>query len=181
MVLTALKNLIGALVSINYTELPEKTDTGLRKYIKDDETILLTLLDYRARYAAPRWVDSNTFFNSWFILTCSRIIIARNSSEFKRFRDIPLSGITQILYELDYSKPRISITSPGTEDIIEFPEAASALCAGLEERIEEARSLLSETQVKPDKDEFILCTNCGSKILKHSKFCSECGSRLHSA
>lgn len=181
MVIPLLKNLMSALVSTNYTELPEKLDAGLRKYIRDDETILVTLLDYRARYSAPRWVDSNTYYNSWFILTCSRIIIAKNSSGFQRFRDIPLSGITQIHYELDNPKSKISITSPGMEDIIEFPEAASELCTGLEEMIEEARLILSKSQVKPDKDEFILCTKCGSKILRQSKFCSECGSRLHSA
>ena len=68
MVIPVLKNLIDALVSTNYTELPGKLDAGLRKYIRDDETILVTLLDYRARYTAPRWVDSNILNFSGLIL-----------------------------------------------------------------------------------------------------------------
>ena len=179
-IMEAVKNLIGILETRNYTEIPHGIRTGVEKYIIEEEGILFTLLDWRAVYKAPKFVDSNTFFNSWFILTSHRIIIARNSSVFKRFRDIPLSGISQIFYELDYSNPRITIASPGHEDIIEFPKQASHHCTGLEEIINEAignaRVMLKNF---PDGD-FIYCGACSGRILRGSHYCSECGAKLHS-
>jgi len=173
-----IKDFVGSIVTHNYTELPEKIQTGVNKYLKDDERILLTLLDYRAIYRAPKFIDSNTFFNSWFILTNHRIIIARNSSTFRRFRDIPLSDITQIFYELDNTEPRISITTPGNEDIIEFMKVGAAHCEGLDKKIDIAIENAKKQNTKTGTDEFILCSKCGSKVLGQSKYCSECGSRL---
>jgi len=177
-IVNAIKDFMGSLVTHNYTELPEKIQAGLNKYLKDDEEILLTLLDYRAIYRAPRFIDSNTFFNSWLILTNDRIIIARNSSTFKRFRDIPLTDITQIFYELDNTEPRISITTPGKEDVIEFMRAASAHCEGLEKEIDSAIENAKSRKLHAGKDDFVLCNKCGSQVLSESKYCSECGSRL---
>ncbi len=179
-IVNAIKDFMGNLVTQNYTELPERIQTGLNKYLKDDEKILLTLMDYRAIYRAPKFVDSNTFFNSWFILTNDRIIIARNSSNFKRFRDIPLLDITQIFYEIDNTEPRISITTPGKEDIIEFMRAASAHCQDLEKVIDGAIENAKSRKRHTGKDDFVLCSKCGSQVLSESKYCSECGSRLDS-
>jgi len=179
-IVNAIKDFMGNLVTQNYTELPERIQTGLNKYLKDDEKILLTLLDYRAIYRAPKFVDSNTFFNSWFILTNDRIIIARNSSNFKRFRDIPLLDITQIFYEIDNTEPRISITTPGKEDVIEFMRAASAHCQDLEKVIDGAIENSKSRKLHTGKDDFVLCSKCGSQVLSESKYCSECGSRLDS-
>ena len=89
-IVNAIKDFMDSLVTHSYTELPERIKTGLNKYLKDDEEILVTLSNYRAVYRAPKFLDSNTFYSSWFILTNDRIVIARNSSNFKRFRDIPL-------------------------------------------------------------------------------------------
>jgi len=177
-IVNAIKDFMGGLVTNNYTELPERIKTGLNKYLNDDEEILLTLLDYRAIYRAPRFIDSNTFFNSWFVLTSDRIIIARNSSHFKRFRDIQLNDITQIFYELDNTEPRISITTPGNEDIVEFMKAASAHCQELDKRIDGAIEDAKARKIQAGKEEFVLCKKCGSKVLSQSKYCSECGSRL---
>jgi len=177
-IVETIKDFVGSMVTHNYTELPEKIQTGVNKYLKDDEKIILTLLDYRAIYRAPKFIDSNTFFNSWFILTNYRILIARNSSSFKRFRDIPLSDITQIFYELDATEPRISITTPGNEDIIEFMRASAEHCEGLDKKIDLAIENAKSLKTKTANDEHILCKKCGSKVLSHSKYCSECGSRL---
>ena len=177
-IVNAIKDFMGSLVTHNYTELPQRIQTGLDKYLKDNEEILFTLLDYRAIYRAPRFIDSNTFFNSWLILTNDRIIIARNSSTFKRFRDIPLTDITQIFYELDNTEPRISITTPGKEDVIEFMRAASAHCEGLDKKIDSAIEQAKIRKTQSGEDEFVLCNKCGSKLLSHSKYCSECGSRI---
>jgi hypothetical protein len=176
-IMDAVKNLMGMLETKNYSELPPGIREGVLKYINRGETILVTLLDWRAMYKAPKFVDSNTFFNSWFILTSRRIIIARNSSGFKRFRDIPLKEITQIFYELDNKEPRISIVSPGHEDIIDFPRQTSHLCADLEERINSA--IANSRNIKEDflGADYIQCAGCGSSIPQGSHFCPECGAK----
>lgn len=177
-IVESIKDFFGNMITHNYTELPEKIQLGVNDYLKDDEHIILTLLDYRAIYKAPKFMDSNTFFNSWFILTDKRILIARNSSTFKRFRDIPLSAITQILYELDTSEPRITITTPGNEDIIEFTRACAEHCVDLDKKIDRAIEDAKAQNTNSTDLEHILCKKCGSKILSESKYCSECGSRL---
>lgn len=177
-IVDSIRDFMGSIITNNYTELPEKIQTGVNKYINEDENIILTLLDYRAIYRAPKFIDSNTFFNSWFILTDQRIIIARNSSTFKRFRDIPLSEITQIFYELDNTEPRISITTAGNEDIIEFMKAGAEHCENLDKKIDLAIEKAKNKKVANIDEEHILCKKCGSKILSQSKYCSECGFRL---
>jgi hypothetical protein len=178
-IMSAVKNIIGMFEMRNRSELPHGIKKGVEKYIKEEESILVTLLSWRAIYKAPKFIDSNTYFRTWFILTSHRIIIARNSSGFKRFRDIPLSGISQIFYELDYSKPRITIASPGHEDIIEFPKQVSHHCAGLEEIINAAIGKARVMLQNSPEGEFIHCGACGGRILRRSHYCSECGAKLH--
>ena len=177
-IVSAIKDFVGSLVITNYTELPARIQVGLDKYLKEDEEILVTLLDYRAIYRAPRFIDSNTFFNSWFILTTDRIIIARNSSRFRRFRDIPLNEITQIFYELDNTEPRISITTPGNEDVIEFMKAGAAHCHDLDKKIDSAIENAKTRKTTTVSNDYISCNKCGSKVHSESKYCSECGSRI---
>jgi len=177
-IVSVIKDLMGSLVTRNYTVLPESVQIGLNKYLIDGENIIITLLNHRAVYKAPKFIDSNTFFYSWFILTGERIIIAKNSSKFKRFRDIPLTDITQIFYELDETEPRISITTPGNEDIIEFTRAGAEHCENLDIQINLAIENAKTINSKTVNDEYILCKKCGSKVLSQSKYCSECGSRI---
>ncbi len=174
-----IKNAFSPLVTRNYTELPNKVKAGVDKYLTDGEVILLTLRNHRAIHKAPIWLDSNTFFNSWFILTNYRIIIARSSSEFKRFRDIPLNEISQISYELDNQDPKISITSPGKEDVIEFTKGASLHCEGMDTKLNEAMRDAKKLRNPSTKDS-VVCNKCASKIPSTSKFCPECGSRIGS-
>ena len=178
MILNALKTFISIFGTRNYTELPQGIRKGLEKYLNNGENILITLLDFRAIYKAPTFLESNTFFNSWFILTNNRVIIARNSSGFKRFRDIPLDTITQIYSELDNMDPKITINSPGNEDIIEFPKQTSEHCATLEKSLRDAIENVKNSHTEPGDMDFIFCPKCGSKTLKTGHFCSECGSRL---
>ena len=177
-IVSTIKDLVGSLVTRNYTELPESVQIGLNKYLNDGEQIIITLLNYRAIYKAPKFIDCNTFFQSWFILTDDRIIIARNSSKFKRFRDISLTDITQIFYELDETEPKISITTPGNEDIIEFMRAGAEHCKNLDMQINLAIENAKTINSKGVNYEYILCKKCGSKVLSQSKYCSECGSRI---
>ena len=179
-IMESIKNMLGYFVTSNYTELPERIKTGIEKYIGPDEAILLTLRNYRAIYRAPRWIDSNTFFNSWMVLTDSRIIIARNSSKFKRFRDIPLTEITQIFYELDQDEPRLTITSPGKEDVIQFTRGGAPYCKGLDTKINAAMATAKEKKKHAVDDTSVTCNKCGSKVPAESKYCPECGARMGS-
>src|SRR3970282_1909648 len=115
-----LQNYLNKLDNQNITELPLGLKSGLTKYLSRDEDLLFTLRDFRAIYKAPRWIDSNTFFNSWFILTNKRIIIAKNSSSFKRFRDIPHNKISQIDYETGLLESKLIIHYPGPVERLDF-------------------------------------------------------------
>ena len=175
---STIKDLIGSLVTQNFTELPETIHSGLINYLNEEEHIIITLLNHRAIYKAPKFIDSNTFFHSWFILTSDRIIIVRNSSGFKRFRDIRLADITQMYYELDETEPKIYITTPGNEDIIEFMRAGAEHCKNLDKLIDDAIESAKNRKTVHINDKHILCNKCGSQVLSQSKYCSECGSRM---
>jgi hypothetical protein len=159
----------------NFTELPSGVKSGLANYLRSGEEILFTLRNFRAIYKAPRWLDSNTFFNSWLILTNNRVIIAKNSSSFKKFRDIPLSEVKQIDYEMGALESRLTIESPGTVDIIEFLREARKLSEDLSQIINKA---LENFRQSGQPVSLIFCFKCGNKVPQGSKFCSECGERL---
>jgi hypothetical protein len=165
-----LLNYINKVDNQTITELPIGIKSGLTKYVTGDEEVLFTLRDFRAIYKAPRWIDSNTFFNSWFILTNKRIIIARNSSSFKRFRDIPYNSISQVDYETGLLESRLVIHSPRSVDIIEFIGEARKHSEGLDQRLNGV--------IKSTVFETVICANCERKLPIGSKFCSECGSKL---
>jgi hypothetical protein len=159
----------------NFTELPSGIKTGLAKYLKPDEEILFTLLNFRAIYKAPALMDSNTFFNSWFILTNRRIIVAKNSSSFNKFRDISHNAIDQIHYETGALESKLIINSPGTVDIIEFLRESRIYREDLDIRVNSAIEEAKRSGKHPGVSDIIFCSQCGSKIPKESKFCSECG------
>jgi len=177
-ILERLKKYINGQKEHNFTELPPRAKNGLLKYLKQGEEVLFTVRNFRAIYKAPRWLDSNTFFNSWFILTNQRIIIAKNSSSFKRFRDIPLDTIKQTDYEREALESRLTIHSPGGVDIIEFLREARGFCEDLEEKVNRALEGARKRGEYLQSLDLVLCFRCNSKIPKGSKFCSECGIRL---
>ncbi|HEY7534887.1 MAG TPA: PH domain-containing protein [Thermodesulfobacteriota bacterium] len=165
-----LQNYLNNIDDLNITELPPSILSGLTKYLTRNEQLILALRDFRAIHKAPRWIDSNTFFNSWFIVTSKRIIIAKNSSSFKRFRDIPHNKISQVDYETGLLESRLIVHSPRTVDIIEFIGEAQKQSEGLDQKINKIiEDAISET---------LICVNCESKIPSGSKFCYECGSKL---
>ncbi len=152
------------------TDLPLGTKSGLTKYLLPDEEVLFTLKDFRAIYKAPRWLDSNTFFNSWFILTNKRTIIAKNSSSFKRFRDIHHNKISQIEYETGLLESRLIIHTPRTVDIIEFIGEAKKCSEGIDQKMNRViENVISDT---------VYCLKCETEMPKGSKFCLECGEKI---
>lgn len=171
----AVKEYIGRLESKNLNQLSPALQTGLEKNLTSDEEIILTLRNYRAKYDAPSWMDSNTYFNSWFILTSQRILILRNSSSFTLFRDISLDEISRINYEMERLEPRISIISPGKEDRIDFFKEALKHCEHFDKKINDAVDKARQRTRSTMDAETIFCFNCGTKIPKISNFCSDCG------
>lgn len=162
----------------NFTELPASLQSGLSNYLTNGEDVLITLRNYRAIYKAPKWRDSNTFFNSWFILTSHRVLILRNSSSFKMFRNIPLEFISETNYEMDRSEPQIKFSSHDREDIIEFSKRSINYCKKIENKVKDALANVTILQKDSPDSETIHCHNCGTKILRHSIFCFRCGTKL---
>ncbi len=162
----------------NFTQLPPGAKNDLSKYLKRDEEILFIVRNFRAIYKAPRWVDSNTFFNSWLILTNQRIMIAKNSSSFKRVREILLNNISQTDYETEISESKLTIHSPGTVDIIEFFRESRTYCEGLEQKVSEALENARQSGGHSQTLDTVFCDGCGRKVPSQSKFCSECGVKL---
>ncbi|HML96339.1 MAG TPA: PH domain-containing protein [Thermodesulfobacteriota bacterium] len=172
------KGLVEKLQGGSFTEPPDGIAEGLRKRLGEGEEVLFTLLNWRAMRKAPTFTDSNTYFSSWFILTAKRIIIARNSSELKTFREIPLNGITDIHYELDRSEPRVTITTPGNVDKIEFQKRAAGHASELEGLLKAVIAEARRSAPVAAEGEIVLCGGCGSGIPKTSRFCPECGVRI---
>lgn len=174
----SIQGVINKLESRNFTELPRELNGSLSSYLSPGEEILLTLRNYRAIYKAPKWIDSNTYFNSWFILTDRRILILRNSSSFKLFRDIALDEVSRTLYEMEKLEPRLTIISPGKEDRIEFVSEVTKHCEDIGKKVNEALEKSRQySQLSREKDT-MYCPNCGSKIPRKSNFCPECGTSL---
>ena len=174
----SIRGLINKLETKNFTELPPELNGSLSSYLSPGEEILLTLRNYRAIYKAPQWIDSNTYFNSWFILTDQRILILRNSSSLKIFRDIALDEVTRTLYEMEKLEPRITIISPGKEDRIDFLSEVTKHCENIGKKLNEAlEKNRQNSQLSTEKDT-MYCPNCGSKIPRQSNFCPECGDPL---
>jgi hypothetical protein len=174
----SIEGLINKLESKNFTELPSELNGSLSSYLSPGEEILLTLRNYRAIYKAPTWIDSNTYFNSWFILTDQRIIILRNSSSFKMFRDIALDEVTRTLYEMEKLEPRLTIISPGKEDRIEFVSEVTKHCEDIGKKVNEALEKSRQLSQLSTEKNTICCSNCGSKVPRKSNFCPECGRSL---
>ncbi len=174
----SIQGLINKLESKNVTELPSELNGSLSSYLSPGEEILLTLRNYRAIYKAPNWIDSNTYFNSWFILTDRRILILRNSSSFTMFRDIALDEVSRTHYEKEKLEPCITIISPGKEDRIEFRREVTKHCEDIGKKVNEAlKTSRQNSQLSGEKDT-MYCPNCGNKIPRKSNFCSECGESL---
>lgn len=159
------------------TELPPELRSGLVNYLGPGEEILFALRSFRAVYKPPKWIDSNTFFNSWFILTNERIIIARNSSSFKKFRDIFLNEIRRIDYETGALESKLTIESPDTVDTIEFFREVREYAQGLREKVKEALENARRTKEYTMASGLMTCSKCGGEVPKTSKFCPECGEK----
>ncbi|MFQ5786872.1 MAG: zinc-ribbon domain-containing protein, partial [Thermodesulfobacteriota bacterium] len=102
----------------------------------------------------------------------------RNSSSLKIFRDIPLDDIHRTNYEMNRLEPRITFVSYSEEDRIDFLNESIKHLEGIDETINKALVTAREIKEKSGARVTMFCFNCGSKIPRKSKFCSECGKNL---
>lgn len=161
------------------TEVPKKVAQGMAEYINEDEEPLFKLRSFRAVYSAPSWLESNQFFSTWVVVTSKRLMILKNSSVFKLFRDIPLGSIEGLNYEFEPRQYRITIKSPHKTDILEFTGYAITFCPELR-RILGTVCTHSEIIGKAQKPSpgINYCYFCGFRLPNPANFCPECGKKL---
>ncbi|MGQ0792952.1 MAG: zinc ribbon domain-containing protein [Deltaproteobacteria bacterium] len=175
---SAIKNYIASMKRQTLAELPAGLKSGLYASLAAGEEVLFILRDFRAMHKAPRWVDSNTWFNSWFILTSARVIVAKNASSLKKLRDIPHDIITRWDVDIADAEPKVTIWTATTEDSVEFSKESKGFAAGLDkilaDAVEKSRKAAERFQILDSA----LCFKCGAKIPRKSNFCPECGQKL---
>lgn len=161
------------------TSLPKSVQIGLSNYLGSDEKLLSVLRTNRAIYHAPRWVESNTFYRSWLIVTSERIITIKNSKSFTPFRDIVLKSILRALFLIDHETPTLTLELSDRSDIFEFgpqcEDILKELKATLGTAIENARPT---SRTSSTKGEINFCGNCGVELNQPRHFCQNCGEKL---
>lgn len=167
-----LKNIFRTPTEEDLLRFPEKLLSDIKGILDEDESLVFSIKALSAKYKAPRLLDSNTFFNPFFILTTRRVIIARNSSRLNIFREIELRNILDHKIESSGNSPGLTLKHYNASDIITFhpssPEQSEQLDGFLSELLEKRHSAAGKT---------IFCRYCGEKIPADSNFCPECGSR----
>ncbi len=176
-ILESFRSLIDGLFNPVYDTLPPSLREAVERYVEENENIILTLRTIRAIYKAPSFRDSNIYYSSWFVLTSSRVIVLRNASTLKKFREIPLQLIEHIEYEFEREESKLTITSANKVDIMEFHNAAyepwSELKAVVQDTLKAGAAETPTTGV-----DHMFCGMCGTKIPSTSKFCFSCGAEV---
>ncbi len=111
-ILNLYKNFISGLLDTtgkDLLSLPEKIRNDLSLSLSENEEIVVTMKTNRAIYRAGTSKDSNTFYNTFAIVTSSRIILAKDSSGLNIFREFQLNQVNSLLYEDVTKKPTIHI------------------------------------------------------------------------
>lgn len=166
-------NLDGSKKETSY--IPPKLREDLLNDLEDGESLLKCVQSLSSTYKPKSWLDRNTFFNTFFILTSRRLIIARNSRELKIFRDINLDQIQK--YRIETGKKGhniIEIQSFDSQDTVVIHRT-------LTEEVEEVKKLIPrqiEQQEKSHGNKQVYCMHCGVKISESSRFCSSCGKKV---
>jgi len=163
------------------TDVPRDVRAGLERYIEGDEEILYILRTMRAVYKAPSWRDSNQLYRAWIVLTTKRVLILKNSSGFKLFRDVPLNGLKHITYDAGDIEYKITFESPpDSSDTVEFLGEAAAVCPHFRELLDDlsAPSGLSAPPSGEAGSTVNYCPHCGVHLTMQGNFCHECGAKL---
>lgn len=150
--------------------LPEKIKNDLSLSLSGDEKIIISMKTERVIYRAGSSKDSNTFYKAFAILTSKRVILAKNSTSLKIFRDFQLSQVNSLLYEEVASKPTIHVNIANSEYVLSLPPGSFT----------EAKTFFDtfNSFVEPGKGENNFCSKCGNKIHTDSVYCSHCGKKI---
>ena len=169
---TVFKNLLGRIQDPSGKQLfmlPEKIKSGLLQLLTGDEEFILSLKTQRAIHKAPISRDSNTFYNSYAILTTRRLIIAKDGTKLNIFRELDLASINSQSYEKKHGKPQLSIFSLNSKYTLSFPPNSFTEA---EEFVSAFTMALNESSLKET-----YCQGCGKKIPADSVYCSHCGKK----
>ena len=151
--------------------LPEKIKKDLLWNLKDsEEKLVVSLKTRRAIHRAPSIINSNTFYNAYAIITSKRLILARDSSKLKTFREILMSSVDSYLYEEENDTPSLNIESGHSKFILAFSPHSFT----------EAKTFLSVFRrvLDESKPADLFCSKCGKKTPVDSVYCSHCGEKI---
>ena len=171
---SVIKNFINSLFDPSGKDLlllPEKIKQDLSVSFNDDEDIVISMKTERSIYRAASAKDSNTFYKTFAIITNKRVVLAKDSSSLKIFREIPLDQVNSLLYEEVNNKPTIHIDALNAKYILSMPPRS----------FDEAKIFFdkfNETH-KSGASEAEYCRHCGKKILQDSVYCSHCGEKIN--
>lgn len=153
--------------------VPDRLKQDIDLNLGQDESFLISVKCLSAKYKAPRLIDSNTFFNPYFILTSKRVIIAKNSSTLNIFREIELRNIMDHSFDIGRDRSGITLKLYNSSDVITFHRSSQESTQMIRERFEKAVDTVTGSAEKK-----VYCRFCGEKIPSDSNFCQDCGSRL---
>lgn len=113
-----IKTILRILGAINIFRNPSKEEIKnmFAPYKDTDEEILGTEQTTRVKYDARRFIDSNSFFCAWIILTTKRIVIVKNKTSYGTFSP-PIS------VEMLKNDKEKTITYEPERIILDFPSA----------------------------------------------------------
>ena len=170
---TVIKNIFSTLFDPSGKDLlslPEKIKYELSLSLSGDEKIVVSMKTDRVIYRAGSSRDSNTFYKTFAILTSKRLIITKNSTSLKIFRDIQLSQVNSLLYEEVASKPAIHVDVVNSKYVLSMPPGSFA----------EAKIFFDtfNSSLETGKLDNKFCSKCGNKIHTDSVYCSHCGKKI---
>ena len=138
--------------------------------LSGDEKIVISMKTESVIYKAGSSKDSNTFYKIFAILTSKRVILAKNSTSLKIFRDFQLSQVNSLLYEEVASKPTIHVDIANSKYILSLPPGSFT----------ESKTFFDtfNSLLEPGKRENNFCSKCGNKIHTDSVYCSHFGKKI---
>ncbi len=155
--------------------IPESLKEDILSDLEGDDSLLICIESLSSTYMPKNWFDRNTFFNTYFIVTRKRVVIAKSSSELKIFRDIDLDQIQK--YKFSKAKRGHNILALDCFD----SKDKIVIHKTLTDEVEELKKIFEEQYKEiggTSEKDFIFCMHCGVKIPLASKFCSSCGKKV---
>ncbi len=166
-------NFLKAKLHTDPTQLTSQLRNDIENHMEDDETLLFSSKALSTTHIASSFLDRNTFFSPYFILTNKKIRLAKNSSRLDLIREIDLREIKSYHLENMKQKHKLTLNLFDCKDIVFFPSYSNNYINNLKNLISKAFN-----EVKTSLQDFLFCRYCGEKIHADSSFCHNCGKKL---